>query len=131
MCLYAEHATPKIAEEDILVLKVLHRIHTDDGTVKFVSPFRYFKYEVGVEYTSKLNPDVEAFSCAATVEEGLHSFVYDKSVINEYHKPYNDLVCVVVAEAIIPKGSEYFVGTWIKENKSIASNKLRIVKILD
>ena len=83
--------------------------------LKMVTPYRNFPVEIGKTYESNLIKKDEY------VHEGLHSF---KNLDDA--KKYHNGICV---KCIIPKGSEYYEGTFC-DMDSYASNELTYVKII-
>ena len=131
MCLYTKQLEPKIAEEDIEVSKILKK---QNG--RWVTPYR--------NYPVKFNEVMEAESIY-TKEYLLNPYnykiVYEYREITEgfFHSNNTDEVIkefqiahsrekkkcpeVKVFKAIIPKGSEYYVGV----RTDICSTKLIIL----
>jgi hypothetical protein len=124
MCLYSHSVTPLIAEKDITVYKVLDK--------SLLSPYESFEYEFNKLFsTSKEDKHIiydefkwqygtvkaiihkgyfHAFQDKISAEQEvdmLTSFDYeeeDKYIKDEYKDHY------FVYEAVIPKGSRYFLG---------------------
>ena len=77
--------------------------------------YQYTKVVIGEEYTSELICNY------IDVYIGLHSYI-NKPELSIY---YN------IVECIIPKGSKYFIGNFKGIKDSIASDKLKYVKIIN
>ena len=115
---------PKKAKKDIKVFKVLEL-----NGLFLHSPY-YNKercWAINWLYKSNIQGDVSfqenLFRSMIEVSQGFHAYTslndaYLKKLLN---KDY------VVCEAIIPKGSRYYLGT----HGDIVSNQLKITKILD
>lgn len=116
MCLTIKHdAISKIAKKDIIVYK--HII--DNGNKTYKSSYQWSEIIIGDTYTSELGINY------SSVQEGLHSFkLLEDAIINgkEYHEP--------IIECIIPKGSEYYEGTFVNK-EAFVSNQLKYVKLYE
>ena len=84
--------------------------------LKIQTPYRDFIVEIGKTYDSILVKNLEY------VHQGLHSY---KNPIDTKRYDYG-----IYVECIIPKGSEYYEGTFCDKD-SYASNKLTYVKIIE
>ena len=84
--------------------------------VGYQTPYQKAKVKIGETYTSKL---IKAYD---SIGKGLHSF----ESIDTARKNSND---DIVAKCIIPKGSEYYKGTF-NDNISYASDTLTYVEII-
>ena len=122
------------AQDDIVAYKVLEK--TSEG--KFVSPFWYFEWELGELYIDDCVLERYTFpepfrvavekgmfhSCAT--QEGAYTLKDSLDMLYEREHMY------VVAECIIPKGSEVIygksTGTYAD---SLCSKQLKITKIYD
>ena len=80
----------------------------------FITPYQSFLVKEGETYISELNKHENE------IQEGLHTFV-NKADMVRIDRDY-------VAECIIPKGSKYYVGTFMGYS-SYASDKLTYTKI--
>ena len=116
MCLQTKQREPKIAEEDIIVYKLLVETNKEN---ELKSPYTEFFYTTGEEYTTEIKPsnddsylDNEASYYQQEddrdeyygIGEGFHSAISAKRLsrlIQWKSKVY---------ECIIPKGSEYYIG---------------------
>lgn len=115
---------PFIAKRDIKVYKIL----TINILNEWHSPFMLKEYIPWETYTS----DLEIVR-TGRVEDGLHSIVSLKEAIELANdmRPYRYGEFIIIVEAIIPKGSRYYKGTFDKHYSSIASDALYITnKIL-
>ena len=104
MCLKAKKDTvKKIAEEDIVVWKYLCRFN-----FKYYTPYQNMKVKVGKQYRTKLGKMIcySTFDFAV-VNEGFHSFKFEEDA-HTICKSENQVVC----KCVIPKGSEYYEGTY-------------------
>jgi hypothetical protein len=72
--------------------------------------------KIGNEYTSELILN------DGEIDIGLHSYI---------KKPKFKGIIDIIAECVIPKGSKYFIGNFDEIEDSIASDRIRYVKILD
>ena len=114
MCLrIAKDQEVKVAQEDIVCYKVLkQRI---DG---LTSPYQKMAYEKGrVMYAKIGTPEkmlvldifgIDSKNCLG-IEEGLHSFM-DKESAEQFY--FGGLFNMKVCVAVIPKGAEYYEGTF-------------------
>jgi hypothetical protein len=112
---------PQIAKRNITVYKVLIK-----RKGRYLTLWRECPVQIGKTYTSKLvkrmiNDHFDSSNWGIGIEEGLHSY--------RYYKAIKDSCCIKV-KCIIPKGSQYYVGTFC-EYVSIASDKLTYVKIIE
>lgn len=153
MCLVLddENNKAKIAESDITCYKILKlspNSLTNRGDVGLKTYFQNANVKIGCEYESDL------FSLSKglikTVEQGLHSFVYQGDIWHylgnyelstvDHDMIFDDLTLPkgtqvidgfkVIVECVIPKGSRYFKGYFgVYSFPSYASDKLRYVKI--
>lgn len=132
-----------IAEKDIVCYKFLERMeHTDydeslttrilrwigikperKSTYSYVTPYQCTDVVIGETYTSHL---VLEYGC---VEIGLHSFANEKDALSKSKKIVQRLPIVIV-RCIIPKGSEYCVGTF-DVFVSYASSALTYLEIVE
>lgn len=111
MCLELYSDTKKlIAEEDIECYKILYK---EDGI--FRTFYRDFPIEAGKTYESIISKE------GYRIQMGLHSYVDKENAIcsNLY-----------TAKCIIPKGSEYYLGSFCGKD-SYASNVLKYVEITE
>ena len=86
---------------------------------KYSTAYKIFPIKIGEIYHSELKRYME--NGYDIVEEGLHSF---KSIIGAKRQEKD-----IVAECIIPKGSQYYIGTF-NDRYSYASNSLKYIKII-
>ena len=110
------HKRRKTAKEDITCYKVMYD-YFNDGNV-FSSPFRGYKYVLGVLVTSKLQrPDKWN-----KINKGLHSYSTTQKA-----NTWWSFNCVIV-KCIIPKGARYYYSEVYEEyvsNKIIAIKKIK------
>lgn len=127
MCLIT-NKQPKIATEDIEVLKVLHK--------SLVSPFQNFQYELNKIYYTELSTELYGTPCCSIDTNYLNNSYYDytKSILNGellcYERGFHSCLKLRLGihlktgdtrelfKCIIPKGSTYvedFVGFIISD----------------
>jgi hypothetical protein len=133
---------PKVAEEDILVFKVLELYAHDpdegegDG-YNLISPFRGFEYtdRLGVEQRAKFtysapyqnifrgDPDFDRLG-QWRVQEGFHACpTYEETTgICNYSSSR-------VTVAIIPKGARYYTGTFDGRGDSIVADRMTVLPL--
>lgn len=114
MCLrISEGSQKKIAQEDIVCVKVLSRRFDT-----YWSPYIGSSYVLGRMKTATMGIP---FECK--IENGLHSFAPDEIdfayVINQDINSHLSVAC----SAVIPKGAEYYEG-WFGPMKGYVSNQL-------
>lgn len=104
---------PLVAKKDMVVFKVLeHKKH------EWKTPYRnkrVFFFFGKIKLHAKLNVVYDTY-----VDEGIHSCLYASTATSVLSDCDNGNVFT----AIIPKGAEYFIGTW----GDVVSNKLIIYK---
>ena len=81
-----------------------------------LTPYQYATVQIGETYTSDL------LRCGFKVNVGLHSYTTYKDAKNDGHG--------VVVKCIIPKGAEYYEGTFAGVG-SCASNQLKYLEIVE
>ena len=128
MCLDNVIGDKLVASEHIVVYKVAyqHLSNYSHDTASFRAPFRdYYTYDLGTVMTSNLTKDRES------VYAGFHSFVRyeDADKLAQSLEANHTRRKYYVMKAYIPKGSEYYLGTF-DDAASYASNKLMIVRPL-
>lgn len=102
MCLVKLQRFPKRAKEDIKCYKVLAVVNADDVTMYYSSPVYYEKYTFEnnkCEKKSKFKLFEILFS--NTISKGIHTFNTKKNNIH---------YALIQYDAIIPKGTLYYVG---------------------
>lgn len=131
MCLTLEkNAKRLVADKDIICYKYIAEHLKDyfDLKGKLVTPYMDSVVKIGQTYNSKLIKIVDEFE-DDEVEIGIHSFVNQKDceldvmTILESDKKYRVVSCT------IPKGSEYYVGTFCHLD-CYASTSLKYNKVL-
>jgi hypothetical protein len=100
MCLKTEQRKPKIATEDIICYKIIHK----DMTSLF---HKEFKWEFGKVYHTEMTTTRISFLTHTMVEQGFHSYSTLKATRKGYYSSSEP--CIVV-KCTIPKGSEYYTG---------------------
>lgn len=136
MCLYTKQIKPVKATKDIKVYKILElsrgakEITTIGGRRFEISELilkspRGFVYEVGKTHTSKLDRQVYyTGTYNSRIEAALHS--YTNLRVARFNKGANN----VIVQCVVPKGSLHYVGSNNGSSAGIASDKLKVVKIL-
>lgn len=125
MCLENIKNGLQVASEDIIVYKVLDCPKW--GSSIYYAPFqRHFSYPLGEIQTCELR------RLHYGVEDGFHSYVnyHDAWALASKRNEYNHYRTddgAYVMKAIIPKGSEYYLGDF-NGDESYASNKLLVVR---
>lgn len=108
---------PMIAKKDITCYKILYRANANDSSgTWYKTPWYNFVMRLNIPYKEHGDFDIEVSN---SVEGrffvnggGFHSFVYEedaRTYINShsYNMWWGSLV---IAECVIPKGSEYYTG---------------------
>lgn len=117
MCLHTLQQEPKVAEDDIIVWKLLHHFNNE-----YSSPNQSFIYKLGIVYKTKMTK-VKTGKYATGEEwewvEGLMPTEFERlSIIAEGFHSYTDkkfikgdlrYQCVLV-KGIVPKGSLYYTN---------------------
>jgi hypothetical protein len=123
----------KVAEQDIVCYKILKKFNGEH----YMAPYRGTDYKLDELYKSDLDVDHDSRYRLADVGRGLHSCVtldgaeeLAKQLIlgnGEYYLRSMRLE-FVICEAVIPAGSEYYVGDFENTCDSYASNALKVIK---
>lgn len=115
MCLYSKKRKKLIAEEDIHCHKVLI-INLNEGKCRFLTPYMKNEVESGVVYGSEKTKETwgetylaEDGSLYYTVGKGFHHSFKNRS---DAEKQWVFSKRIAIVDAYIPKGSEYFVGSY-------------------
>lgn len=123
MCLIPKESA-KIAEEDIVVYKVLSK--RLDGF--YTSPFMGAVYQIGelkianIKYDKRPSQFYYCESYRTIITEGLHAYTTEASaVFMSFYLP----IKTFVAKAIIPKGAMYVLG----QGNEIVSTQLKLIEI--
>ncbi len=115
MCLYTTEQKPKIAKEDIVVYKAMKKF------LFLISPFYPSIWILNKIKRRKMKSLPIAYSTCNTlyyeISNGLHAYLF-------YKTARNYLACYIY-EAIIPKGSEYYISY---DGETIVSNMMKIVR---
>ena len=120
---------PKIAKSDIICYKLVRKPANTDKY--FYTVYRDSKVSVGKKYKSRISFHNNYYH--KFIDRGLHTITNLKDVKKlktaEY-KTYN--YDFVIIKCIIPKGSNYFVGRFVKHDRfrSYASNCLYYQEII-
>lgn len=133
MCLtvYAENFDARVAEEDIVCYKVLDALRCHDGSVEMFSPYYGYEYTPNLLVESDLEHDgwqLDSLNGLSffEIEKGLHSFVTFSGADYEVGDSVDFLKNAQIFAAIIPKGSEYYVGDFVSQ-QSYASSALIVL----
>jgi len=121
MCLKILRNEPmRTAEEDIIVFKHIISLRSIPHT--FFTSFQRAVIQLGIVYTSQLM--ISEWNDQA-VHVGLHSYKHleDARQANKY---WNEQL----VECIIPKGSNYYEGTFEDKGPSYASDHLKYVSLI-
>lgn len=130
MCLTITERTHKaIAIEDIHCYKLLRIV---EGELQ--SPFRGSPYTLDELKTAKIGEPSNHYEGNCRIEEGLHTFVDASNALRNLqlilaYCPNSFTGCIY--EAVIPKGSEYYVGVFhhaYRQYKSYVSDQLIVKK---
>jgi hypothetical protein len=131
MCLTVEKFKIEIAQEDIVVYKVLEKY---GGHI--ISPYCRFLYEIGKEYKTIIEPRLSRNQFQESyyeINEGFHSFLYEEDAKDEkmdfqYGKFKDwDFRCF---RCIIPKGSKIVYGTYGAKD-AIVSEEIKIIEEIE
>lgn len=122
MCLYIDlkkhkNKQPIVAEKDIICYKVLEKL--PNGTLR--TPYREFKVNNTVLTASNFQIEPHeslayAYIYRQKIEEGIHSFQNVKTATSEKKLLDTSLSLIdptriIIKEAIIPRGTKYWIGT--------------------
>lgn len=107
---------PIIADHDIVCYKVLnYNFGGDNSKPFFESIYQYMRIQLGKRYNNRQSADVvvdheDDDDIEYSVNGGFyHSFEYLTDAIEEMYESCN---AAVVVKCIIPKGTEYYYGTF-------------------
>lgn len=124
MCLHFDTAHPKrmTAKRDITVFKTVEEIE-GLSEVRFWSPYRDYEYRIGDTYYGRLKLGEYEFNLPV-VHIGFHSYKYKSEACDDVMGGKE-----VILKCIIPKGSEYYIGTFAGV-QCYASNSIKIIKAI-
>lgn len=139
MCLLINSATkpqPKIAEQDIVVYKLVHKL--ENG--KFLTPFKKYEVILGETYEDFVETPYKIKSLDTTnytsnwyrIDIGFHSFA-NKADAKFYRAPSFGITDTIftkflkIVKCIIPKGSTYYEGVFCTF-RSYVSDKIHYLK---
>lgn len=126
----------RLAFRNIVCYKQINEYQLDDGTVKYITPYRRFHVSIGEKYKTKLNCKL------FRVYEGFHTFKYEFDCIDnrkrllysvEYYDEKLDKTYPakpLLVKCIIPFGSWYYEGTFNKKYECLVSDKIKIIEII-
>lgn len=128
MCLIlGKDQEKKVAKTNIECFKVVEKYEDPNGAVEYFSFFQTTPIDVGVVMRSELGrPRAEqrGGKNIKTIYEGFHSFSTTESIERHFRFPINSFN---VFRCIIPKGSEYYVGTF-GEVENYCSNAIKYIE---
>lgn len=140
MCLITYMKHPQVAQQDIVCWKILREEQFSHKENLVVTVYRDFAVTLDKEITPHGSPDVretrmfdngEQVQCFAVNGGFFHSFVsYQDAVVEAdemlyIRRNFSSKTKLILAECIIPKGTEYYRGTF-DGIQSYASRKLFI-----
>ena len=118
MCLFTTRKVPKIAEKDIIVYKAMKRF-----LFLIISPIYFSPWIPGVLKKRVLKSKTHIFNdIEYEISDGLHAFLKYSDVEIYFPELKNSIY-----EAVIPKGSKYYISI---DRKFIVSNKMKIIRKL-
>lgn len=105
MCINLIQRSPEIAEKDIVAYKVLE-VQSD-----FIfTPYRYMTIEFNKLYTNT-KQEQQLFNRITSGVYHLFSSIEDTILLKKYaEKNYSKESKFIIVEAIIPKGTKYYIG---------------------
>jgi hypothetical protein len=114
-----------IARKDVPCFKIMNvtRLKSGLSDKKFLSFWRYFKYEVGYHYFNKNFPEA-AVSYESYTDQGMHSY----AGISEIRHYISGTGYVVAVECYIPKGARYMIN---KSGTQYLSSDMVVVGRID
>ena len=112
---------PKVATKDIKVYKILKEIHSNYLTPYMRERINFINGKADLP-TVKIKAYKNWLLGEFFVEEGYHSFITLKEA--KFNLNFNFRSNVAIFNAIIPKGTKYFIGTY----NDIVSEKLIIYR---
>ena len=127
MCLTITNRTPQIAKKDIVCYKVLrHNFLKRSG---YTTPYMYTSVTLGELMEDKVPVKIHnsIFLVKYNLYEGVfHTFKYYSDAVEMCKE---DIIGnSVVVRCIIPKGTEYYVGTWGEVISCYGSKQLQYTK---
>lgn len=139
MCLYTTSKYPKVADEDIIVYKIVQYItgvDADDNPVDvpyYKAPFQEFVYEMDTVLETKLAIPHFAWGAEYSIGKGFHSFENESAAIKimndmKAHRFFDANAVPMVLKCIIPKGASYYKGTFHQQS-SYASNQFKLISV--
>ena len=139
MCLsIKEKSCKQTAKKDIVVYKFLEQRFDKNKYWKhlgvLITPFTYKEITIGNTYASELK--IETFHEGGVliktnrVEIGLHSIADKQDCIKSASHWVNEGRNELIVRCIIPKGSQYYVGTY-QGCKSYASTAIQYVEVVE
>lgn len=134
----AKAPEPYVAEEDIVVFKVLELyVHDEGDGYNLFSPFR------GYEYTDKLGVEQVAVFSYSKPYDGMKSFDPDFERLGQWRVQQGFHACQTLEEtngicnysqsrvtvAVIPKGAKYYTGTFDGRGDSIVADRITVLPL--
>ena len=118
MCLYTNNKYPHIAEEDIVVYKIL------DEDLR--SPYQDFQYELNKEYINEDEKGVSDYSPFAIGSGYFHAFMDEENAKGCIKSAIIwKKVKLKLFKAIIPKGSQYYISVY---KEQICGDRIKIIE---
>ena len=118
MCLYTNNKYPHIAEEDIVVYKIL------DENLR--SPYQDFQYELNKEYINEDEKGVSDYSPFAIDSGYFHAFRTRELARDKIRSIYIwKRVGLKLFKAVILKGSNYYIDM---HNEQICGDRIKIIE---
>lgn len=112
MCLYSESKDPKVAAEDIPVFKVLVKVGKE-----YSAPYQNFIYEPNKLYEDTSEEHIQELFGFYEVSQGYFHACLNEESASDLAKEYARCLRmrqvkypIEIFNAIIPKGSSYYVG---------------------
>lgn len=125
MCLFSIIGDePKVAEEDIVVYKMLDTFVTLDGGTGYRTP--YYNYYLSfnkrgsVTMRAKMRPQVYGNGVQARIERGIHAFRKEAKASNVA----SQYIWTHVFKAVIPAGTRYYEG----DTEDIVADKMIVFR---
>jgi hypothetical protein len=139
MCLsIKEKSCKQTAKKDIVCYKFLEQRFDCDMYQKClfatITPFMFKEIVIGNTYASELKreviPSERGLIKLDRVEIGLHSMTSKQDCIETASHWVNEGRNQLIVRCIIPKGSQYYVGTY-QSLKSYASTEIQYVEVVE
>lgn len=116
MCLITNNSKPLIAKKNIAVYKILDK---DMYSI-------FYGYEYKLNQLNKTHINIEKAGHLFKINSGFHAYHNKIDVIDHFFKHHLNHSYYMICKAVIPKGSEYYIG----DDRDIVSNQLIIKRRL-